>query len=250
MPDGLRHITGINWEDTEQRQRYLIPSFRRAHTVIDFYLTQVVFPKEAKQFPFKLSTSAWDLSERTIHVKTGFSGTNDNQYLLPTMIHQRDPVNQLSTNAKVMAYLLRPENNFYETYGSVGQQLSGHQFLKFLVQLRPAVRVLLDVGAQMLDMKNDELVTHWLSICDPQIQAAVFFDESNDLCIMSRDGNITQFSSSPFSDRLEVCIVYLDDAHTRGTDLRLPSETRAAVTLGPKVTKDRLVQGTIPPSFT
>ena len=38
-------------------------------------------------------------------------------------------------------------------------------------------------------------------------------------------------------------VVYLDDAHTRGTDLELPQGMRAAVTLGPKVTKDRLVQG-------
>jgi hypothetical protein len=162
------------------------------------------------------------------------------------MVHQRDPVNQLSTNAKVMAYLLQPENNFYETYGSVGEPLAGREFLKLLIQIKPRVRVLLDVGAQMLDMRNAQLVKYWLSISDPEIKAAVFFDESNNPCIMGRDGNVTAFSSSPFSEKLDVCIVYLDDAHTRGTDLRLPSNTRAAVTLGPKVTKDRLVQGTIP----
>ena len=57
------------------------------------------------------------------------------------------------------------------------------------------------------------------------------------------DGTIEPFISSPFNQQLERCLVYLDDAHTRGTDINFPQGTRAAVTLGQNVTKDRLVQG-------
>jgi hypothetical protein len=32
---------------------------------------------------------------------------------------------------------------------------------------------------------------------------------------------------------MEACFVFLDEAHTRGIDLKLPSNYRAAVTLGP-----------------
>jgi hypothetical protein len=45
------------------------------------------------------------------NVTTGFSGTNDNRYLLPTSITQEDPNFVLGTNALVLQYLLRPEND-------------------------------------------------------------------------------------------------------------------------------------------
>ncbi|KAI6614332.1 hypothetical protein MCOR14_011449 [Pyricularia oryzae] len=48
--------------------------------------------------------------------------------------------------------------------------------------------------------------------------------------------------TSPFATALDVCLVFLDEAHTRGTDLKLPDDYRAAVTLGAYLTKDRLVQ--------
>jgi hypothetical protein len=38
-------------------------------------------------------------------------------------------------------------------------------------------------------------------------------------------------------------LVYLDDSHTRGTDLKIPKGTVAAVTLGKGVNKDKLMQG-------
>lgn len=42
---------------------------------------------------------------------------------------------------------------------------------------------------------------------------------------------------------MDSCLIYLDEAHTRGTDLKMPADYRAMVTLGPDLTKDRLVQG-------
>jgi hypothetical protein len=94
----------------------------------------------------------------------------------------------------------------------------------------------------MLELQNEELARHWLSL-RPDVSAAIFFDDSDHLTVVTQDGTIEPFISSPFNRQLEKCVVYLDDAHTRGTDLRFPKGMRAAVTLGPKVTKDRLVQG-------
>jgi len=51
---------------------------------------------------------------------------------------------------------------------------------------------------------------------------------------------------SPFAKQMDQCLVFLDEAHTRGTDLKLPTSYRAAVTLGPDLTKDRLVYDLIP----
>jgi hypothetical protein len=243
IPSSLRQFIGVNTDDSTQVDEHLVPLFSRNTRVIDFYLSQVVFPRAAKEFPHKLSTSAWDLVEDKSNVTTGFSGTNDNRYLLPTSITQEDPLSQLSTNALVLQYLLQPENNHYEcTEGINGERESAEAFLQRLVRQDPEIRVLLDVGAQMLELQNKELARRWLSL-KPHISAAIFFDDFDHLTVLTQDGSTESFVSSPFNRQLDKCIVYLDDAHTRGTDLKLPRETRAAVTLGPKVTKDRLLQG-------
>jgi hypothetical protein len=113
----------------------------------------------------------------------------------------------------------------------------------------------------MLDLKNVELVSRWLQLRPEGVSAAVFVNDRDELSVYTADGTIELLDTSPFkhqrapcsplsppltytcSHPVDKCIVYLDDAHTRGTDLKLPRNTRAAVTLGPKVTKDRLVQG-------
>ncbi|OBZ74845.1 hypothetical protein A0H81_05455 [Grifola frondosa] len=210
VPQSLRELNGVNLRSPEQCQQYLIPLFRRNISVIDFFLSQVVFPKEAKEFPQKQAASGWDIAEKKHHVTTGFSGTNDNRYLLPDDAH--------------------------------GERLSAQKFLELLVQQEPEIRVLLDVGAEMLELQNDALVAQWLAL-NQNAQAAVYFGDNDQLMVLTRDGAVESFVSSPFNQQLDQCLLYLDDAHTRGTDVKLPRDVRAAVTLGPKVTKDRLVQG-------
>lgn len=123
-----------------------------------------------------------------------------------------------------------------------GRNLNATQFLKLLVSQKPEIRVLLDVGAQMLELQNEELVRCWLKL-RPDIEAAVYFNEEDELVALPQGGTPVPLYSSSFYQQLDRCIVYLDDGHTRGTDLKLPRNTRALVTLGPKVTKDRLLQG-------
>ncbi len=61
--------------------------------------------------------------------------------------------------------------------------------------------------------------------------------------VLYRDGRQESLAASPFVDDLKNCLVYLDESHTRGTDLKLPATSRAALTLGPGQTKDHTVQG-------
>ncbi|KAK7032650.1 hypothetical protein VNI00_012915 [Paramarasmius palmivorus] len=246
IPLHLRSLNGINTEDEDQHHKFIIPLFSKRKTVVDFYLSHVVFPKAAKEFQHKLSTSAWDLAEtKPGHVTTGFSGTNDNRFLLPTSISQQDPLEQGGTNAKVLGYLLQHENDHYRcTTLPGGGRLPVRQFLEYLTRetVDNPVQVLLDVGAQMLDLKNDELAKYWLTLRIDKA-AAIFFNEKDEMTVVTQDGVEEPLTTSPFKGLLGQCLVYLDDAHTRGTDLKLPPKSRAAVTLGPKVTKDRLIQG-------
>ncbi|KAF9230956.1 hypothetical protein BU15DRAFT_68744 [Melanogaster broomeanus] len=223
VPDDLRRINGVNIKSSEQ----LLPF-------------ECCLPKEAKEFPHKLSCSGWDLAEEKKLVTTG---TNDGRYLLPTSITQRDPDHQRATNAKVLAYLLQPENNHYIcTAGEDGERRTAREFVKLLVSQKPDICVLLDVGAQMLELHNKALATTWLEF-KTDAQAAIYFDDDDELMVYTRDGATESLVSSPFAQQLDKCVVYLDDAHTRGTDIKFPLGFRAAVTLGPKVTKDRLAQG-------
>src|SRR6201996_2013723 len=199
IPKSLRQFSGVNTDDDTQVNEVLVPLFSRNTRVIDFYLSQVVFPRAAKEFRSKLSTSAWDLVEDKSNVTTGFSGTNDNRFLLPTSISQEDPVSQLSTNALVLQYLLQPENNHYEcTEGINGERESAKAFLRRLIGLEPEIRILLDVGAQMLELQNEELARHWLSL-KPHVSAAIFFNESDHLTVLTQDGSIEPLISSPFN---------------------------------------------------
>ncbi|KAF2837133.1 hypothetical protein M501DRAFT_986928 [Patellaria atrata CBS 101060] len=48
--------------------------------------------------------------------------------------------------------------------------------------------------------------------------------------------------ATPFAENLDACLVYLDQAHTRGTDLRLPQNATGALTLALVQTQDHTVQ--------
>ncbi|TLD03366.1 uncharacterized protein PgNI_12244 [Pyricularia grisea] len=73
-------------------------------------------------------------------------------------------------------------------------------------------------------------------------QACVYFDDNDNLCVVDLRGKKELLQTSPFATALDVCLVFLDEAHNRDTDLKLPDNCRAAVTLGANLTKDRLVQ--------
>ncbi|EEB96979.1 hypothetical protein MPER_03793 [Moniliophthora perniciosa FA553] len=246
IPIHLRTLKGVNTDDADQHSNHIVPLFSKRKTVVDFYLSHVVFPKAAKEFPYKLSTSGWDLAEsKPGHLTTGFSGTNDNRFLLPTSISQEDPLQQSGTNAKLLTYLGKRENDHYRCAALPnGGLLSSQEFLEYLTEQTSEnpVQVLLDVGAQMLDLRNEDLAKYWLTLRE-DMAAAIFFNDKDEMTVVTQDGVEEPLLSSPFKGQLEQCLVYLDDAHTRGTDLKLPTNSRAAVTLGPKVTKDRLIQG-------
>ncbi|KAG9123166.1 hypothetical protein FRC07_000159 [Ceratobasidium sp. 392] len=164
VPLELRLLNGVNLKDREQFVTKVVPAFAHNAAVVNFFLASTVFPKAAKQFPYKLLTPGWDLVEPKHYVTTGFSGTNDNRYLLPTSIIQSDLVGQSGTNALVLTYLLRPENNHYVCIRSPGGgTCSAVEVLNQLLKKDPRIRVLLDVGAQVLDLQNDELVKHWMT---------------------------------------------------------------------------------------
>ena len=124
-----------------------------------------------------------------------------------------------------------------------GQPAKTLEFLEMVVAQQPEVSVILDVGAQILDVSNYDLAQEWLNLSVSGTAGAIYFDDKDELMVLTRNGKSQPLRTSSLAHQLDRCVIYLDDAHTRGTDLKFPKGFRAAVTLGPKVTKDRLVQG-------
>ncbi|KAL8669967.1 MAG: hypothetical protein Q9168_005470 [Polycauliona sp. 1 TL-2023] len=244
FPRIIQSWHAVNLEDHRQCNGLLFPALKFNKRVADFFMTNVVFPKEGKEFDQKLSTSGWDIPAKphSQHITTGFSGTNDNRFLLPSSISQHDLPQLQHTSAKVLAFLLQPENLSYMcAKDAQGCQLSSQGLLECIVREDSKVRVLIDVGAQILDLSNREVIARWLALT-PTVDAGVFFNEDDIPMVVTRDGTAEALMTSSFANRMDRCVVYLDDVHTRGTDLKMPLSTRAAVTLGPRLAKDRLVQ--------
>ncbi|KAF8851671.1 hypothetical protein BDZ45DRAFT_140606 [Acephala macrosclerotiorum] len=244
LPLAFHHLLGINLKDKLQCIEEVFPPLRYAKGVIDYFLAHIVFPKEMKEFPDKLSASGWDIGQIKVHPTTGFSGTNDSRKLLPLSVGHLDLPEQEHTNALVLEYLLGPENSVSLIHPRQDASSSDAQALLVMVTaMQPDVQVILDVGAQILELSNLEVAKEWLRMVPGHgIQAVVFFNDNDELCVIDRRDNIEALQTSSFAAQLDVCLVYLDDSHTRGTDLKLPTSYRAAVTLGPNLTKDRLVQ--------
>lgn len=234
----IRTYKGVNLSDTTQRSM-LFKLLRYNMNVIDFWLANVVFPREAKIFDMKMMCTAWDLcSEEIINVVTGFSGTNDTRLLLPKPISQNDLKELEDTNANVRETIIQEEN---DSYVHLESNVSGLEILRKLVENH--IPVLLDSGALMLELNNEQVAQQWLKLVSMErFDAAVYFNDKNLLMVVDRQNCKREFDCSPYYDRLDRCIVYLDDAHTRGTDLKFPTGIKACVTLCGGITRDKTVQ--------
>ncbi|KAK3938153.1 hypothetical protein QBC46DRAFT_441500 [Diplogelasinospora grovesii] len=260
LPEEFCHWNLINVDDKAQLER-LWQHLRFNRSVLDHYMNTFVFPVHAKQFGVKLQASGWDLpliipvygdeegedeedegpEYRDLGRSTGFSGTNDNKALLPLTIKQNDLPSLAQTNAEVLTYLLQPRNRQYRVIQKAdGRRKSETEFLRDL--RAEGIRVLIDAGAFIQEMANDTLAQTWLSI-DTEAKAAVYFDNQNRAWVKHRGRKeALTLLSTPFAENLDECLVYLDEAHTRGTDLKLPPTAKGAVTLALGQTKDHTVQ--------
>ena len=240
IPYCIKQWERVNLKDYQQRTSFIFPTFQYNMLVINYFLNHFVFPQEAKQFPHKLVASAWDLSSSArSKIITGFSGTNDTQLLLPIDIRQYDLSELEKTDAIVINNLLKTNN---ESYQSLPFDVNSNEILNKITNYKEMINVILDVGALFIDQTNRNIAVNWLNLSDQnQIDYAVYF-HSDSIFVCDRQFHHHRFDVSPASERLDHCVFYFDEIHTRGTDLKFPNGFKAAVTLGNNLTKDRLVQ--------
>ncbi|CAF1324840.1 unnamed protein product [Adineta steineri] len=236
----IKQWKGVNLQDYQQKTHHLFPILRYNMLVVNYFLNHFVFLREAKQFPNKIVSSAWDLSSSLrSKIITGFSGTNDTRLLLPIDIRQHDLPELQKTDAIVVNNLVQTEN---ESYQSLQINATSDNILKRIVGYKENINVILDVGSLFVDGSNRDIAVKWLMLSNKDnIDYAVYFD-SDAIVVCDRQFHHHRFETSPASERLDHCVFYLDEIHTRGTDFKFPNGFRAAVTLGNDLTKDRFVQ--------
>lgn len=245
LPVSLRNWSLININNDNQMDQ-LWDHVRFDRNILNYYMDNFVFPVYAKQFAMKLQSSGWDIPlDNTIYnasLTTGFSGTNDNKSLLPGTIKQEDLDTLLKTNAEVLGYLLEERNRIcYTAINKSGQHLAEDKLLELLRD--SGIKVLIDAGAYILEMENHAVAATWLAT-NTDVDGAVYFDKDSRAMVQTRFQKLPMpLWLSPFAENLEHCVVYIDQRHTRGTDLKLPPKARGAVTLSLGQTKDQTVQG-------
>lgn len=213
FPDALRDYDSLNQDDEFQ----LLSIWKATQfdmNFINFHLNTFVFPRHAKQFSVKLQASAWDLGLSAGRT-TGFSGTHDGKSSFPLMIRQNDLPELEHTSAEVLSYLLQPRNRGYAVMtDNCGRRLSEENLLRKIKGM--SIRVLIDAGAQILELTNAEVARRWLEI-DHVAPAAVYFNEANKPFVRFRGGRFLPLSATPFAEDLTGLLVYIDQEHTRGT---------------------------------
>mgnify|MGYP000039711776 CR=1 FL=1 len=244
--EGIAEYEGFNSQDPVLFRERIIPAFCRNIGCIDFYLTVLIFPVQAKQFPLKILANAGDmcrnkkLGPRIRSVTTGFSGTTSS--VLPITVKQENLRELEATNGLQLRAILRPGNNHYLALKSESMsQNSTGQLLALLGGAERRSDVVLDSGALVLHKNNVEFSQAWLRI-RPDKDACVFFIADRVYYVTHNSEHKHAYRGSPYVDDMSKCLLYLDDEHTRGSDFELPLNARAVVTLGKGITKEKFVQ--------
>jgi len=247
--NSLNKVEKIDLSNAPQQQ-YLLEYFSRNRRTINFWLNNCVFPVEMQQYPQRLSSNAWHLAFNRDSCVVGFSGTNDNHRLLPLQVRQyfaedgdsSDLKGLFATNGKMLDVIV--ENTLECLAMNEGLR---YQSIIDIIRCRSSeeIRALIDCGAVLAGISNYQAATEILTILPrKEFQGVVFYDDTDSSHgiwkILERNGRLLPKNQSPI--REQACFALFDEPRCRGSDLKLPSNAIALLTLGPKMSKDKLMQ--------
>ena len=237
---GLDMVSKIDLTNEVQKAQ-LIKHYRLNVETINFWLAELVLPVEMEQYPQRLIANGWHLSDNPRRRPVGFSGTDDNRWLLPLQVHQAQPSDLVlrATNGKMLALLL--QNERYHQLEADDCKRPWQCVLEAAARLD--AHALIDAGGLVAGVDNSDAATYLLSILDPKaFQGVVFFDTAkhSEWRVRDQRGREWPLSKSPIRER--DAFVYFDDSRCRGADMRLKSDAVGMLTLGPGMFKDKLMQ--------
>jgi Protein of unknown function (DUF3645) len=242
--DDLIKFDNILKVDTSNRVQIslMYESLGSSMEVVCFWMNHRVFPLETDQFPSKRSTSAWNLADpHTV----GISGTNDTRFLLPPAVKQKATREESlrAPNGQMIDTILQcTKKKIINIDDKDGSLVTWHVVVQRCHEL--GTSALIDVGGLMAGSRNDEVARFYASnaVAD-QFRGAVYFN------VLSKTWNVYEMENKrdmPLRNsslREAECFVYFDESRCRGADMKLKGDACALVTLEPKMTKDKFLQG-------
>ena len=218
----------------------LFTVYRYNMAAVNFWLNSCVLPRETMQFPSRLVSNAFNLTDNPSGKVIGFSGTKDNNLLLPLHVqHLKSPYKETeATDGKMLELVLRAEVRC-QSSESVSTSLAD-DVLKLAVNGSSA---LIDAGAAMAGLTNSEVAECILRLLpeDSNLSGVVFFEITQDgWYVLERSGSKAPLGSSPIHEK--DAFVFFDESRCRGADMKLKPSAQATLTIGPGMCKNKLMQ--------
>ena len=229
---------------TSEPQLDLLSSvFRFNMAAINFWLNSCVLPRETMQFPHRLVSNAFNLTDNDREQVIGFSGTKDNHLLLPLAVKQRMPdhLAMTATDGKMLSLIARVPNEDVTCLTGEDGQLLADSVLELAVRTHLS-DALIDAGAAMAGRTNSQVAARVVELLVKDThQGVVYFEPKDDTWyVLSRQGGSAPLGSSPIHEK--DAFVYFDESRCRGADMKLLPKASATLTLGPGMCKDKIMQ--------
>lgn len=237
--EALDHVNKLDISSEVQLDN-LHSVYRYNMALVDFWLESCVLPRETMQFPSRLVANGFNLTDNPTSDVMGFSGTKDNHKLLPFKVRQRTPegAEELrATDGKMFSLILSNER----VVRLEPKEALGKAVLRLVVD--EAADALIDAGATMAGLSNEQVADTLCKMlpAESRLQGVYYFEPRESTWkVLSRRGRRWPQSSSPLRER--DCLVYFDESHCRGSDMKLKPDAMAVLTIGPGMCKDKLMQ--------
>jgi hypothetical protein len=127
-------------------------------------------------------------------------------------------------------------------YDASGERRLWHVVIEACQELR--TKALVDVAGLMAGSSSDEVAERLASMVDESLfRGVVYFSTLLNTWIVYEIENRrhTELLTSPLVEAQ--CFVYFDESRCRGSEMKLQNDACALVTLEPKMTKDKFLQG-------
>ena len=228
LPLPLFHIS-----DTKQFTR-LYAMVSRVPELIHYYLDHHVFPATMNFQKMKISACGHELGSSLLFGKrAGFSGTPSNLMPLDLGNCEYEPGSDGDIIHTLTSSLV--------TTAEIKSKWSAKSILEDIAKADPPYHALIDTGAYITNMDNNEVAAYLLKLLPEWYEGVVFLDKQDNKMVMSRTGRIVPFSQCGITEQRR--FTFYDQIHTTGMDIKQAPTAKAVVTIGKDMTFRDYAQG-------
>jgi hypothetical protein len=211
--------------------------------LINFWLGNVVFPTHTMIFPRKLLANSWDITDtEKSKIQCGFSGTLDSCVFLPYPLYIQKAANPslAGTDGKMVSHLI--SNAEYASLADLSSDSQSVVDQMIETAITKSVDAFIDAGALLCSYSNKDIAFKFLnSLKDHKFKGVVFFCTDNKIWkIVDKRRKLAPLETSSIHES-EAFVIY-DQSRCRGADMKLKTNAKALLTIGPKMRKEDLMQ--------